>query len=150
MSYLNELRSLIGHQPIIIVGVGVLVFDRRGRVLLQKRSDDQLWGNPGGSMELGETVYGTAKRELFEETGLTVSNLELFNIYSGEEQHHIYPNGDEVYIVNIVFRTTDYEGMLKSIDGESEELKFFEIKDIPKNVTKPFVSIERDLLVRFR
>lgn len=56
-------------------------------------------------MNLGETIYETVKREIYEETGLEINELEIFNIYSGEEQHHIYPNGDEVYYVNIIFKT---------------------------------------------
>ena len=86
MDYIMNLRKLVGHKPLMSVGIGCLIFDDKGRVLLQKRSDDNLWGNPGGSMNLGETIYETAKREIYEETGLEISykDLELFNIYSGE------------------------------------------------------------------
>jgi len=147
MGYMMDLRKLVGHKPLLSCSVGCLIFDDSGRVLLQKRTDDNLWGNPGGSLDLGETVYDAVKREVLEETGLEIcdSDLELFSIYSGEEQHHIYPNGDEVYIVNIIFKTTKYNGKLEAKDGESKELKFFNIEDIPTNVTKPFICVARDL-----
>jgi ADP-ribose pyrophosphatase YjhB (NUDIX family) len=145
VEYVKELRKLVGNRPLIVCACGCLVFNKKGQVLLQKRDDDNLWGNPGGSVNVGETVHDTVKREMSEETGLEVSGLEIFNIYSGEEQHHIYPNGDEAYFVNIIFKTTKYEGILRSVDGESRELRFFDLKDIPENVTKPFICVSRDL-----
>jgi 8-oxo-dGTP pyrophosphatase MutT (NUDIX family) len=56
MSYIQELRALVGHRPLILVGVLVMVFDERSRLLLQDRTDDQMWDLPGGFMELGETT----------------------------------------------------------------------------------------------
>ena len=122
------------------------IFNNKGQVLLQNRSDDNLWGNPGGTMELGETIYDTIIREIKEETNLDIKkeNLQIFNIYSGEEQHHIYPNKDEAYFVNIIFETHISEGELIK-DSESKELKFFNISDLPSNITKPFESVYRDL-----
>ena len=71
-------------------------------MLLGKRTDNHQWGYAGGSIELGETVEEAAKRELFEEMGLVADEMELFYINSGEETHYIYPNGDEVYNVEII------------------------------------------------
>lgn len=145
MDYIKEIRKLVGTRPLILCTCGCLIFDGEGRVLLQKRSDDNLWGNPGGCMDIGETIYETVKREVFEETGLEVEELEIFNIYSGEQQHHIYPNGDEAYFVNIIFKTNKFNGKLHIKDGESTELNFFKIQDIPNNLTKPFICVVNDL-----
>lgn len=146
MEYIKNLRKFIGHEPILICACGCLIYNEQGQVLLQKRSDDNLWGNPGGSMELGESIYDTIKREIKEETDLDIDEeyLKIFNIYSGEGQHHIYPNQDEVYIVNIIFEAKTYKGELKK-DSESIELKFFDIDDLPTNVTKPFKDVMKDL-----
>lgn len=146
MDYIKELRKQVGNRPLITCVCGCLVFNEKGQILLQKRADNGLWGNPGGCMELGESIYDTTKRELLEETGLNVSQLELFQIYSGENQHHIYPNGDEVYFVNIIFKTATYEGQLKAMDNESLALKFFDIKDIPEHITSSFIPVKKDLL----
>ena len=142
-----NLRKDIGHRPLVICACGCLIFNERGQVLLQKRRDDNLWGNPGGIMELGESIYDTVKREVNEETNLDLKEeeLKLFNIYSGEGQHHIYPNKDEAYFVNIVFETNQYTGKIKS-DCESVELKFFNIKDLPTNITKSFKEVKEDLI----
>jgi len=149
MEYIKEMRKIVGHKPIMLCACGCLIFNEKGQVLLQKRSDDNLWGNPGGTMELGETIYETIIREIKEETNLEIKaeNLKIFNIYSGEEQHHIYPNKDEVYFVNIIFETNKYYDEIKS-DSESIELKFFDISKIPSNITKPFESVLRDLKLK--
>jgi 8-oxo-dGTP pyrophosphatase MutT (NUDIX family) len=55
----------------------VVVLDESGRVLLvheAKPGLEGLWNTPGGGDEPGETPIQAAKRELYEETGLT--NLE--------------------------------------------------------------------------
>lgn len=49
--YIKELRKLIGAHPIIMAGACVILMDGNGRLLLQQRTDNGLWGLPGGSME---------------------------------------------------------------------------------------------------
>lgn len=146
MEYIKKIRQYIGHEPIMMCACGCLIFNEKGQVLLQRRSDDGLWGNPGGSMDLGETIYETTIREIKEETNLDIKkeDLKIFNIYSGEEQHHIYPNKDEVYFINIIFEVTNYKGTIIK-DSESKELKFFDIDKLPTNITKPFKSVVKDL-----
>ena len=67
MPYIQELRALVGHRPLILVGVLVLVFDQRHRLLLQHRTDDDTWDFPGGYMEPGESAQETARREVQRE-----------------------------------------------------------------------------------
>ncbi|HYC02814.1 MAG TPA: NUDIX hydrolase [Azospirillaceae bacterium] len=61
------------------VGVGVIV--RRGdAVLLVRRGKPPglgEWSLPGGSQELGETLFETAAREALEETGVTVRPVSV-------------------------------------------------------------------------
>ncbi len=149
MEYVKMMRKIVGHSPIMLCACGCLIFNEKGQVLLQRRSDDGLWGNLGGSMDLGETIYETVIREIKEETNLDIKkeNLQIFNIYSGEEQHHFYPNGDEVYFVNIIFETHIYSGNIIS-DSESYELQFFDLDKLPSNTTKPFQAVAKDLKLR--
>jgi len=139
-SYIMDLRKLVGKRPLLQVGASVIVEDKNGRVLLQLRKDTMEWGYSGGSVELDEVVEEAAARELFEETGLNAKSLILFGIFSGHDTHCIYPNGDEVSNVDIVFICRDYEGELVCQPEEVCDLKFFEIDEIPKNLFKPIVK----------
>lgn len=67
MTYVSELRNLVGHRPLLLAAAGVVVVDDLGRWLLQRRVDDGLWGLLGGALELGESFEDAARRELFEE-----------------------------------------------------------------------------------
>ena len=136
-NYIMDLRSIVGHRPLLQVGASVIVEDKKGRILLQKRSDNYCWGYSGGSVELDEKVEDAAKRELYEETGLTANSLELFGIFSGKDTHYIYPNGDEVSNVDIVFICKNYSGQLKMQEDEVEQLKFFAIEEVPKEISPP-------------
>ena len=135
--YIMDLRKIVGHRPLLQVGASVIVVDELGRVLLQLRSDHHCWGYAGGSVELDEVVEDAAKRELFEETGLIAESLELFGVFSGKDTHYVYPNGDEVSNVDIVYVCRQYTGTLKCQKGEVEDLRFFGIDEIPENISQP-------------
>ena len=67
------------YPPRPIVGIGVAVL-RPGAVLLARRGQPPnlgAWSLPGGAQELGETAEAAARRELAEETGLSVGPLLL-------------------------------------------------------------------------
>jgi 8-oxo-dGTP pyrophosphatase MutT (NUDIX family) len=138
-----DLRAIVGHRPLLQVGASVIVVDAENRVLLQLRSDNHCWGYAGGSVELDEVVEDAAKRELFEETGLIAESLELFGVFSGKDTHYIYPNGDEVSNVDIVYLCKAYEGQLTCQEGEVEDLRFFPADALPENLSPP---IRRPLL----
>lgn len=57
------------------VSSGGVVVDAEGRILLLKRADEDIWCLPKGTVEPGETLEGTALREIVEETGLKVKLL---------------------------------------------------------------------------
>lgn len=66
---------------------------------------------------------GGRKRELFEEMGLIADELEFFMINSGEETHYTYPNGDEVYNVEIIYICRKYHGNIKRQEEEDGGLR---------------------------
>ena len=57
---------------------------------------------------------------------------------------NIYPkSGDHVYILNHVFFCENYEGKIEFTDGEVEDLKWFDLDDLPDNifkVNKPIIN----------
>lgn len=133
MGYIQDLRQFIGSSPIIMVGAGVIIYDQQKGILLQQRSDNLLWGVPGGALELGERLEDCAKRELFEETGLQANTLTLLHVFSGPELYNQYPNGDIVYNVANVYLCTDYSGSLLLDPEETLQVQFFPLHLIPED-----------------
>lgn len=137
MGYIQEIRALIGTRPIIVVGASIILLDERKRLLLVHRADNKLWGLPAGLLELGESLEECARRELKEETGILATELEFFRVFSGPELFHKYPNGDEVYIVSTTFLARKYEGDARVNDGESLDLQFFPLDNLPIQLNPP-------------
>ena len=135
--YIMELRKIVGHRQLLQVGARVIVENEQGEVLLQKRTDNHCWGYAGGSVELDEVVEDAARRELFEETGLVALELELFGVFSGKDTHYVYPNGDEVSNVDIVYLCKQFEGSLKCQEKEVEDLRFFPADALPESLSPP-------------
>lgn len=146
MDYINRLREYVGNQPLIMVGSTVLVLDTKNRLLLMKRSDNGKWGLPGGAMELGESTEATARRELFEETGLKVNELTLFSVFSGEELYYCYPNGDEVYNVIIVYLAHGVHGKVELTDGEHYDFQYFDLTHLPDDISPPIKPVLNKLM----
>jgi len=66
-------------RPALTADVVLLTRDPAPRVLLIQRKKDPFagfWALPGGFVDEGETLAGAARRELFEETGLVIEELE--------------------------------------------------------------------------
>lgn len=125
-----------------LTGASVIIY-KDNKVLLQQRSDNKCWGYHGGRIEMGEGVEDAAKREVFEETGLIIHSMQLFGVFSGPDLHHIYPDGNEVDIIDIVFICDEFSGELKRQESEVDDLRWFAIDDLPDNLSPP---IRRALL----
>lgn len=145
MGYISEIRKKVGHDPVFmpVSACGIL---QNNKILLQKRTDNGKWAIHGGSLELGETFIEALERELKEELNIKLVNPQEVGIYSGEEQHSIYPNGDEVYVVSAIYLVTEYEGELKPDEDEVSELKWFDINELPNNIHIPDIKIIDDLI----
>jgi len=83
-------------------GVSGVVRDGDGRLLLQQRTDIGLWGLPGGAVEYGECVTDALRREVEEETGLTIDVGRLIGVYSDPAHGQIvtYPDGNVTHFAD--------------------------------------------------
>lgn len=146
VGYIKELREIVGTRPIIMAGACVILLDSENRLLLQQRTDNGLWGLPGGSMEPGEEMKEVAVRELFEETGLEACELVMFDVFSGQELYYQYPHGDEVYNVVVVYICKEYGGVMKGDEEEVQDIRFFKLNEIPNEISPPDLPIIRKFL----
>lgn len=149
MGYVESLRKVIGHRPVILVGIAVAIINENGEILLQKRWNGS-WGLPGGLMELGESAEETGRREVREETGLRIGQMELIAVFSGKKYFQKLPNGDQFYPVTIVYLTKEIQGGILQADGvESNEVKFFKPDDLPAKLHSVFYDLiqeKKDIL----
>ena len=141
MSYISDLRELLGSRPLLTAGATIIVA-KDNKILLNLRSDTNTWGIPGGALELGETLEDTVRRELHEETGLIAKKFTLLNVFSGNDFYFEYPNGDKLYSVIALFKAEDVSGDLTINDDESIELAYFGLDEMPQLESRAAKIIE--------
>lgn len=130
MNYIQSLRQYIGTKPIIAPGSAIIVLNEHNELLLQLRADTHDWGLPGGGMEIGDSFEETAQKELFEETGLIVGEMQLVGLASGKEVYYKFPHGDEIYNATAIYKAIHITGNLKK-DKESKALQYFALDQLP-------------------
>lgn len=109
-----------------IVGIGIMIMDN-DKVLLGKRKKcygEDTWSFPGGHLEFGESLIEAAKREVKEETGLDVDELEFISL-----------NNDIMYgrhAVTIGFKANKFFGEVKSSEPDKfNEINWVNINELP-------------------
>lgn len=145
LGYVRWLRSHIGHAPLLLVGAGAIIY-KDGKVLLQRRADDDTWAIHGGCLEPGESTEETAIREVQEELGITPLSMEFYSIVSGKDMFFCNPNGDEAYIVSVTYFCDSFSGKLNPDPEEVKEVRWFDVDSLPDNIHAPIdVAILKDL-----
>ncbi|MGL5083658.1 MAG: NUDIX hydrolase [Microcoleaceae cyanobacterium] len=70
-----------------VTGVSIVPILSDGQIVLVRRRDNGKWALPGGMVDWGEDILTTARRELQEETGLEVVELDrLVGVYSAPDR----------------------------------------------------------------
>ena len=128
MSYISYMRGLVGHAKIFLAFASVVLRDQAGRILLQRRADFDVWGLPGGCLELGEDILSCARRELLEESGMTAGPLRLVGIYSEPAYDTVYPNGDQVQQYTVCFEGCLKDGKLTADGVETRRVLVFSLR----------------------
>ena len=116
--------------------VAAIIRNGDGEVLLQRRSDNGLWGLPGGGVEIGESVSTAIVREVKEETGLVVEVERLVGVYSDPSLQVVrYKDGNVVHYINTLFVCRIVGGTLQTCE-ETLDLQFFDPARLPGDMLR--------------
>jgi ADP-ribose pyrophosphatase YjhB (NUDIX family) len=115
-----------------LVGVGALLHDEDGRVLLVKRRfepNEGKWSLPGGLLETGETLEFAARREVREELGVEIEVEALFQV--SEEIIKDSEGKTRFHFVLVDFLAKlSPGGATIALNEESESFKWFEPEQV--------------------
>ena len=104
-----------------------LIEDDQGQIVMQIRDPERYaWSGaalPGGHIEAGESLHEAVVREVYEETGLTISNPRLVGM------KHWHTKEGIRYLV-FLYRTSEFTGEIRST--EEGEIKWAARKDLPQ------------------
>ena len=95
-------------------------------VLIERKNPPYGWALPGGFVDEGETVEDAVRREMKEETNLSLENLKQFHVYSNPGRD---PRG---HTVSVVF-TANGIGELKAQD-DAKEIGLFREDTLPDEI----------------
>lgn len=134
--FIVQLRSQIGHAPLWMPGVSVVVFDDAGRILLGRRADNGLWAVISGIPEPGEQPADAVARECREEAGIEV---EILGICAVDAVGPIeYPNRDVASYMDTLFvarADAAQAAQVRVADDESTDMGWFHPDELPSEIT---------------
>lgn len=116
------------------------IFTCKGRLLLEKRRDSNVWGLVGGGCKKTENGRQAIARETYEELGLRIpqDQFEKLAIYDNPGRIAAYRDGSIWRMVIVVYGYDFPEEPAMRISSESKDLRFFskeEIADIEIAIT---------------
>ncbi|HEY1818914.1 MAG TPA: NUDIX hydrolase [Trebonia sp.] len=109
------------------VSVSAVIVDDQGRVLLTQRRDNSHWEAPGGVLEVDEDIATGLRREVLEETGLTVEPIALTGVYKNMSRP----------IVALVFRCKATGGQLR-LNDEVTAFRWATVNEVNEAVDETF------------
>ncbi len=101
------------------------------------------WSVPGGHLEFGETIEQGAKREVFEETGLTIKNVKVAGI-----TNDIFLKEDKHYIT--IWVTSNWKKGKPTITEPDKflDLDYRDFNTLPANLFLPWQELLKSDFVR--
>ena len=105
----------------------------RGRLLLEKRRDSDIWGLVGGGCKKTETGLQAIVRETYEELGLRIpkERFQKLAVYDNPGRIAAFRDGSIWRMVIVVYGLDLPEEPEMRISSESKELRFFSREEIP-------------------
>lgn len=137
---------MIGHTKIIVPGVRALILNDRGELLLERQALFGSWALPHGCVDVGESALDALKREVREETGLSIVSATPFGLYTDPRYSITYPNGDQVQTFSLAFLVKEWSGEPRPDHDEVTRLGFF----APESLPQPMYAIHQDTIQDYR
>ena len=105
----------------------------KGRLLLEKRRDSDIWGLIGGGCKKTETGLQAIVRETYEELGLRIQRerFQKLAVYDNPGRIAAFRDGSIWRMVIVVYALELPEEPELRISSESKELRFFTREEIP-------------------
>jgi len=112
----------------------------KGKLLLEKRRDSDVWGLVGGGVKKYETEAQAMSREVYEELGIRIpkEQFKKLAVYGEPGRIAAYRDGSVWRMVIVVFGLNLEEEPEMVISQESRDLRFFtkeELKEIEVVIT---------------
>ncbi|UOZ07712.1 NUDIX hydrolase [Amycolatopsis sp. WQ 127309] len=124
----------------IAVAVSAFIQDDKGRILMIRRTDNDLYSIPGGQLELGETLAEAAVREVHEETGIECEVTGVIGLYSDPKHVIAYDDGEVRQEFSICFRARPTDGFPKT-SSESKEVVWADMENLHNLRIHPSISL---------
>lgn len=105
----------------------------KGRLLMEKRKDSDIWGLVGGGVKKTESSLEGMVREVYEELGLRVPKEQFrkLDVYGEPGRIAAYQDGSIWRMVIVVYGLDFPEEPVMRVSSESKELRFFSREEIP-------------------
>lgn len=125
----------------VVPSVTVAVQDRRGRILLVHKTDNDLWALPGGGHEIGESISETAVREVKEETGVIVEPTGIIGLYTDPNHVMAYDDGEVRQQFSICFSARLVSGEPRQDGTETSEVRWVDPVDLDRLTIHPSMRL---------
>ncbi len=120
--------------------VDIIIRVQGGIILIQRKNPPYGWAIPGGFVDYYETVEDAARREAVEETGLELTRLRLFGVYSDPARD------PRQHTISTVF-TADGLGVPRAGD-DAQDIGVFPESALPEGIVFDHPLILRDYFKR--
>lgn len=112
------------------VGVGIIVVNSEGKVLIGRRMGfAPYYSIPGGHLEKGETFEECAEKEMLEETGMIISDIKVLSVTNNLETYK--QDGKHYVSINVVAGA--YEGQPQILEPDKiVSWDWYDIEDLPE------------------
>ena len=134
------------------VGAYATCRDDAGRILLARLAEGMpgagRWTLPGGGLEWGEDPEAGVRREVAEETGLSVGAVgPILGIHSRVHRRGPSRPGPSVHAIGIVYRATVLDGPLRpEVGGSTDTCAWFTLDEVRQLPLVPLATFALDRL----